>query len=113
MLSQKILQQLDAIEAEMKRIGIWDSSPPVDLQEKVNTGEIKSYLDAPSFELWLQCIFIPNAKTVARKDTLPTKSQVSQMAMRQYNYHSFVEEAQTLLNLLEDFDALINSSHVG
>lgn len=112
MLSKKILQQLDAIEAEMKRIGIWDSSPP-DLQEQVNIGVIKSYLDAPSFELWLQCIFIPNARTVARKDTLPTESQVSQMAMRQYNYHSFVAEAQTLLNLLENFDALINLGHIG
>jgi len=40
MLSKKILQQLDAIEAEMRRIGIWDSSP-TDLQEKVNIGEIK------------------------------------------------------------------------
>jgi len=48
-----------------------------------------------------------------RKGTLPTKSQISLTAMRQYNYHSFVEEAQTLLNLLEDYDALINSSHVG
>jgi hypothetical protein len=29
------------------------------------------------------------------------------MAMRQYDYHSFVPEAQDLLQLLYDFDAIV------
>jgi len=109
MLFKSILQQLNAIESEMKRIGFWSSTPP-DLQSQLQSGEIKSFLDAPPFELWLQCIFIPNARKATQNDTLPDQSQVSLMATRQYNYHSIAEKAQPLLTLLEDFDALINNA---
>lgn len=64
-------------------------------------------MDAPSFELWLQCVFLPNARAAARSDHLPIHSQVGLMAMRQYDYHSHVPEAQGLLKLLQDFDELI------
>ena len=109
MISKVVLQQLNAIESEMKRIGFWSSTPP-DLQSQLQAGEIKSFLDAPSFELWLQCVFIPNARKATQNDTLPDQSQVSLMAARQYDYHSIVEKAQPLLTLLEDFDALINNT---
>nr|WP_261361997.1 hypothetical protein [Humisphaera borealis] len=38
---------------------------------------------------------------------MPIHSQVGLMAMRQYDYHSHVPEAQGLLKLLQDFDELI------
>jgi hypothetical protein len=71
------------------------------------SGQIRSYMDAPSFELWLQCIFLANARAAARADTLPSSSQVGTIALRQYDYHSFVPEAQRLLTLLHDFDHII------
>ncbi|WP_390884386.1 YqcC family protein [Humisphaera borealis] len=82
------------------------TSPP-DFQEAVEAGEVRSFMDAPSFELWLQCVFLPNARAAARSDHLPIHSQVGLMAMRQYDYHSHVPEAQGLLKLLQDFDELI------
>jgi len=54
--SAAALAKLDAVEAEMRRIGFWDEKPP-DLQAQVKAGKIKTYLDAPTFELWLQCLF--------------------------------------------------------
>lgn len=33
--------------------------------------------------------------------------QLGQMAMREYDYHSYVIEAQNLLNLLHKFDRLV------
>ena len=98
---------LDEIETEMRRIGYWHSDPP-DLLARCASGEIRSYLDAPSFELWLQCVFLPNARQMLRDDRLPPSSSVGVMAMRQYDYHSYVEEAQTLLQLLNRFDAELN-----
>jgi uncharacterized protein YqcC (DUF446 family) len=98
---------LDEIETEMRRIGYWHSDPP-DLLARCVSGEIRSYLDAPSFELWLQCVFLPNARQMLRDDRLPPSSSVGVMAMRQYDYHSHVEEAQTLLQLLNRFDAELN-----
>lgn len=96
---QKILLALDKIEAEMKKIGFWQENP-----SSVN---VDNYLQAPSFELWLQCVFLPNARKAAQTSTYPNSSQVGLMAMRQYDYHSRVEEASNLVSLLHDFDKLV------
>jgi len=99
---EQVSSKLDEIEAEMKRIDFWCENPPF--------FEVTSYIEAPSFELWLQCVFIPNAREAARKSKYPDKSQVGLMAMRQYNYHMFVDRAQELLCLLNQFDELIESN---
>ena len=96
---KKVLFALDGIEAEMKKIGFWDENPP--------TFEVGHYLDAPSFELWLQCIFLPNARRAANTGEYPNGSQVGLMAMREYDYHSCVEAALNLVSLLHEFDELI------
>ncbi len=104
--SNTILLMIDKIETEMKRIDYWVDNPP-NLEADVASGTIRSFLDAPSFELWLQCIFIPNVKRAVKNDNLPAESQVGFMAMKQYHYHSIVEAAQPLLSLLHEFDNLI------
>jgi uncharacterized protein YqcC (DUF446 family) len=105
----RIAAQLDEIEAELKRIGFWHPDPP-DLQRRFSIMKLKTYLDAPTFELWLQCIFLPNARRAVEVGELPKESQVGLMAMRQYDYHSYVEEAQRLVALLHDFDRLVESN---
>ncbi len=95
----KVEKQINAIEAEMKKIGFWSENPP--------SFSVSNFQDAPSFELWLQCVFIPNARSAAKKSEYPSKSQVGLMAMRQYDYHSHVEEAQNLLELLYEFDEIV------
>ena len=94
-----VLAKLNQIELEMKQIGFWSDDPP--------KFECTSFLDAPSFELWLQCIFLPNARNAAENSAYPNNSQVGLMAMRQYNYHSEVPQAKTLLKLLYEFDEII------
>lgn len=96
---ERVIAAIDEIEAEMKSIGFWSDNPP-----KVKTG---NYLEAPSFELWLQCVFVPNARKAAKSGKYPNGSQVGQMAMREYDYHSHVEEAQNLLSLLHKFDNVV------
>lgn len=103
-----MMATLDAVEAELRRIGYWQIDAP-DLMARFASGELKSYLDAPSFELWLQTVFLPNARKMINADQLPPSSSVGVMAMRQYDYHSFVEEAQALLRLLIQFDAQANA----
>lgn len=95
----KVLSALDEIEAEMKKIGFWKENPP-----DVKVG---NYLEAPSFELWLQCVFLPSARKAAQTGEYPSGSQVGLMAMREYDYHSCVEEAHNLVSLLHDFDRLV------
>ncbi|HEV8096811.1 MAG TPA: YqcC family protein [Burkholderiales bacterium] len=98
---------LERIEAEMKRIGFWSENPPP-LLEMANRGELGSYLDAPSFEQWLQCVFLARAHAAVRSDSLPSSSSVAEMARRQYDYHSYLPEAQPLLALLRAFDLLVD-----
>lgn len=97
-----VLAKLDEIEAEMKRIGFWSHTPEM-------TGDA-SFLEAPSFELWLQCVFLPHAREAAGQGTYPERSQVGLMALRQYDYHSYIPEAQNLLKLLNEFDQLIENN---
>lgn len=96
---KEVLASLDEIETEMRKIGFWSDNP---LELKVG-----NYLEAPSFELWLQCVFLPNARNAARTGEYPSGSQVGLMAMREYDYHSCVEEALNLVGLLHDFDKLV------
>ena len=107
-MSSALLQKLDEIEAEMKRIGYWRDQPS-DLSAQAARGEVRSYLDAPSFESWLQTLFLPNARQAVQTNTLPADSQVGLMAMRQYDYHSSVPEAHGLMRLLSEFDGLVRS----
>jgi uncharacterized protein YqcC (DUF446 family) len=100
---RRLASLLDGIEAEMKGIGFWSEHPP-DLLAQADRGELRSFQDAPTFELWLQCVFLPRARQAVKEDTLPDQSQVGLMALRQYDYHSHVPEAQRLLRLLNDFD---------
>jgi len=108
----QILAQLDRIQAEMRRIGYWSPNPP-DLQAAVDRGEIKSFMDAPSFELWLQMIFLPHARQWTLEDSLPAESQIGELARRQYDYMSVAVEADELMHLLWDFDALIAQAAQG
>ena len=102
----EISAKLDQIEAEMKRIGYWHPSPPP-LLEQYDQGELHSYLDAPNFELWLQCVFLVRARDAVETGDFPNGSHVGTMALRQYDYHSYVPEALTLVELLNEFDDLI------
>lgn len=110
--SETVLWKLDEIEREMRSAEFWDDSLNVD---EVRDGPLriaaeqgKSPIGTMPFEHWLQAVFIPNARSAAQTGNLPSSSQVSLMAMREYDYHSHVPEAQELLRLLREFDALFS-----
>jgi uncharacterized protein YqcC (DUF446 family) len=97
----KIEAILDEIESEIKKIGFWNECPP--------RFDVQNYTESPSFELWLQCIFLPNAREAAKNEIYPNSSQVGLMAMREYDYHSCVEKALNLVSLLHKFDNMVIS----
>ncbi|MBB4285431.1 YqcC family protein [Roseospira goensis] len=98
-----ILAQLDAIEAEMKRIGLWTDRLP----DPPATGPLDP---AAGFDAWLQGVFLPKARTAAETDTLPARSQVGVLALRQYDHHSTWAAARPLLRLLNDFDRMVEAA---
>ncbi|MCG3139298.1 MAG: hypothetical protein HDKAJFGB_00161 [Anaerolineae bacterium] len=107
-MDSELTDKLDEIEAELRRIGYWSENPP-DLQAQYAGGSARSYLDAPTFELWLQTIFLPHARQAVATASLPTDSHVGTMALRQYDYHSSVPEAHSLVELLLEFDEMVRN----
>jgi uncharacterized protein YqcC (DUF446 family) len=107
--SDAVLRKLDDIEAEMKRLNYWAVSPP-DLLKDVKSGVIRSYIDAPSFELWLQCIFIPNVLDSVKRNKFPEVSQVAKMAVVQHEFHNNIKQTLTLFQLLDEFDHIIENN---
>lgn len=95
-----VAAKLDAIEAELRRLGYWLQTPPA-------VPPHSSFASGMPFEHWLQLVFLPNARRAVASRQLPDTSQVGLMAIRQYDYHSHVPEAQTLVSLLNEFDALV------
>ena len=108
----KILKKLDEIEAEMRKINFWAEAPPAEFVAKIAKEGGTSYMESPTFELWLQCDFIPRARVAAADDALPQDSMISVAAMRQYEYMSSVDAGE-LPRLLSEFDELVGLASVG
>lgn len=104
-MNNDAIDKLAQVEAEMRRIGYWLDDPP-----PVASFASASFLAAggPTFETWLQIVFLPNARHAARTGTMPAKSDVGVMALRQYDYHSLVPEAHGLMRLLFEFDEIVS-----
>lgn len=98
---------LDAIEDEMRQIGLWDDAPS-DLLARFESGELTSYDEAPSFSLWLQCVFLPRARKAVETGVFPPSSNVGVLAAEQYDGESPVEEALDLVDMLLEFDEAVN-----
>ena len=103
-MSAAVLNKLDEIEAEMRRIGYWSDAP--ELQAAIDAGKFRNFLDAPSFPLWLQGLFLPNARAAVLEGSLPVRSQAGEIVRRQYAREAGAPEARRLLDLIREFDEL-------
>jgi uncharacterized protein YqcC (DUF446 family) len=103
-MTSPALHKLDEIEAEMKRIGYW--SDALEMQGEACAGRFGSCLDAPSFKIWVQTLFLPNARAVALEGNLPARSQAGEIVRRQYADDASAPEARRLRALIHEFDEL-------
>ena len=103
-------KKIDAIEAEMKRIGYWQSEP---LDPDQYDFERAFAMDTMAFSQWnnprllvgwLQFIFIPRVReVVVNQGKFPEQSMVAAQAVREFDG---APEASDLVRLLSEFDAL-------
>jgi uncharacterized protein YqcC (DUF446 family) len=92
----------NAIEAEMKRIGFWRDQP---LPPEAFNFREPFAMDTMTFTAWLQFVFIPRVREIiAARGTLPASSQVAAQAIREFDGY---DQADDLVRLLSEFDALI------
>ncbi len=98
---QDVAHQVEAIVAEMKRIGLWEKEP--------HPGEDYQFehphdADKP-FAHWLQYKFIPRVlRTIQANGDFPSRSRVSTEAAIEFS--GYDEDTGKLLALLREFDAL-------
>lgn len=93
---ENIIKALDAVEKEMKRLGLYedaDSSFPK-VTSAFGYGQI-------SFEQWLSQSFLPKAHAAIQSGELPNDSQVGVAAMRNFGGDERMDELVSLLGLFD------------
>lgn len=97
---EAVAEQVDAIEAEMRRIGIWQERP-LDPRQLRFTRAFAA--DTMAFQQWLQFVFIPRVReVVAARGAFPARSMVAAQAVREFDGF---DEASDLIGLLTRFDS--------
>jgi uncharacterized protein YqcC (DUF446 family) len=102
-LQEKAAKSADEIEAEMRRIRMWQTEPLRPEQLKFS----KAFaMDTMSFSQWLQFIFLPRVREAIAHNKFPSSSSVSAQAVREFDT---VPDTDHLVSLLSDFDALFRA----
>jgi len=101
-LQQDALQYADRIEAEMRRIGWWQSAPlrPEQLHFKQAFA-----MDTMTLAQWLQFIFLPRVREAAASNEFPSGSSVGAQAVREFDGDP---DASGVVTLLSEFDGLFD-----
>ena len=97
--TQTVLFIIAEIEADMRRLGLWQAKP---LQLEQYQFSKAFALDTMTFSQWLQFIFIPRVMDSAAGGKFPSTSQMAVQAMREFDG---VPDASHLVTLLSEFDA--------
>jgi uncharacterized protein YqcC (DUF446 family) len=99
-----VARKVDEIEAEMRRIGDWQSEPPPPEAFR-DMGAFGHQTMA--FEQWLQWVFLPRVREiVAERGDFPGASQVSQQAYKEWRMWGEKPDSERLLELLQEFDGM-------
>jgi uncharacterized protein YqcC (DUF446 family) len=92
------------IEAEMRRIGLWEPQPP---PPQALTSLIPFCHDTLRFEQWLQWVLLPKVKQIVESDEeCPSSSDITPLA--EHRFGQLPQQTAALLQLLERFDKQIN-----
>lgn len=92
------------IEAEMRRIHLWESERP---SEEALSSLVPFCHDTMAFHQWLQWVFLPKMKTVVEtEEDFPASSDITPLA--EYSFERLPQATGKLLELIQDFDDFIN-----
>lgn len=99
-LQKTAREGIDRIEAEMKKIGMWQEQP---LAPELMNFTRAFGMDTMAFPQWLQFVFVPRVREAIESDRFPRGSQVGAQAIRELDGD---DRAQGLVSMLCEFDAL-------
>jgi uncharacterized protein YqcC (DUF446 family) len=97
-----LIAVVDGLEAELRRMRLWEHEPPSDTQLSSTQ---PFCVDTLALSQWLQWLLIPRMRRILAGDgELPTKSAISPYAEDCFEH---LEDPSALLVLIERFDRLI------
>jgi len=99
-LQQNVARYADDIEAEMRRIGFWQSEP---LRPEQLEFTQAFAMDTMTYAQWLQFIFLPRVREAVASNQFPSSSSVGTQAVREFDG---APDAGRLVTLLSEFDGL-------
>jgi uncharacterized protein YqcC (DUF446 family) len=92
------------IEAEMRRIGLWEATPP---EEEALASLVPFCHDTLAFEQWLQWVLLAKMKAVVESgEAFPASSDITPLA--ELRFAQLPQPTERLLELLQRFDDFIN-----
>jgi uncharacterized protein YqcC (DUF446 family) len=96
-----------AIEAEMRRLNMWEAQPP-------DSEALESLApfchDTLRFEQWLQWVFLAKMKQVLEtEEGFPASSDIAPLA--ELRFEQLPQQTGQLLALIKQFDEFINRHH--
>lgn len=92
------------IEAEMRRISLWEGERPSD---EALSSLVPFCHDTLEFHQWLQWVFLPKMKAVLEtEENFPTSSDIAPLA--EYSLARIPQNTGRLLQLIQKFDEFIN-----
>ncbi len=96
-----------AIEQEMRRIGLWETTqPPKEAMESL----VPFCYDTLKFEQWLQWIFLPKMKLALEQQIdFPSSSNIAALAEMCFPELINIDTTR-LIGLLKQFDETINAA---
>lgn len=99
---QALIAVVDALEAELRRLELWEHEPP---SASLLASTQPFAVDTLRFSQWLQWLLIPRMRRIfAGEGSLPTQSAIHPYAE---DCVDALEDSQALLLLIERFDGLI------
>lgn len=99
---ETVRMQVDLIEAEMRRIGLWSEEPP---SKEAFHYTLPYAKDTMAFPQWLQFVFLPQVREFNENyEQLPKSSEIAPAARQQL---AGWDKSVHLLELLEEFDQLL------
>ena len=99
-------KQLRLIEAELKRLQLWQDEPP---SAEAMADPTPFACESMAFEQWLQFIFLPKMdEIIAVNGTLP--SQIALGPMAEYVWQGR-GEMQALINIINQLDEHLSGSN--
>jgi uncharacterized protein YqcC (DUF446 family) len=97
------------IELEMRRLALWQATPP---SAEALQSLVPFCHDTLQLEQWLQWVLLPKMKRVLEEqEECPSSSDIAPIA--EYRFTQLAQSTGILLSLIERFDRLINRRGAG